>query len=188
MISIQQHRWAIGSFRPRIITKLKNYNFCKYNSKNHLKALIIFWILLGPLGISGYSLYIKENLNKSNHIKNGNIQKARSNFRLLHWNKGNSSLDNKINDICSTIQDFNPDIFSISEANLKIGSTISFKDYKIEFNRLHTHSTQSRSIVLINNRIPYTRRYDLETPLISFIWLEVPINKNNKLLLCSYYR
>ena len=58
----------------------------------------------------------------------------------------------------------------------------------IENNRLHILSTFTRSILLINKKIAYKRRHDLEDPLISSIWLEVSIKKGNKILICTYYR
>ena len=33
----------------------------------------------------------------------------------------------------------------------------------------------------------YIQRYDLESPLVSSIWVEINIDRNNKLLVCAYY-
>ena len=41
----------------------------------------------------------------------------------------------------------------------------------------------SRNIILINERIPYTRWYDLEDELIATIWIEINIAKNKSILL-----
>ena len=88
----------------------------------------------------------------------------------------------------STINDSKPDIFSISEANMRFDNQIKILDYNIEQSRLHPLSTHTRSIKIINNKIAYVRRYDLEDPLIFSIWIELNLAKNNKLLVCSHYR
>ena len=49
-------------------------------------------------------------------------------------------------------------------------------------------SNISRTILLSKNNISYIGRYDLESPLVSSIWIEINTNRNNKLLVCSYYR
>ena len=81
-----------------------------------------------------------------------------------------------------------PDIFSIVEANYLIGSNFSFKDYNLEYSRIHPLSNISRTVLLIRDNISYIRRYDLESPLISSIWVEINISRGNKLLVCAYYR
>ena len=187
MISLTQHRWAIGTFGPNKKVKLK----IPLNTKNqcNFKTTIafIFWCLLGSMGYYGHSLYLKNSSNKHNHSKYGNIVKDRNNFKFLHWNKGNSNFQNKLNDIYSTIQGFSPDIFSIVEANFNISSNIKFKDYNLEYSKLHPLSNNARTILLVKNNIPFTRRYDIESPLISSVWIEIAIIKSNRLLVCSYY-
>ena len=49
--------------------------------------------------------------------KNGNI-KAPS-LRTLHWNKGCSNFNNKIDDIKTIIDKFRPHIFSLANYDLK---------------------------------------------------------------------
>ena len=46
----------------------------------------------------------------------------------------------------------------------------------------------SRNIILINNRIPYIRRYDLECPMIATIWIEIKINNKHSILVMGGYR
>ena len=46
----------------------------------------------------------------------------------------------------------------------------------------------SRNIILVNDRIPYTRRYDLENEYIATIWLEVKIGYNKSILIMGGYR
>ena len=91
-------------------------------------------------------------------------------------------IDIAINDIFSILQDFGPDIFSIVEANYLIGSNFSFKDYNLDYSRIHTMSNISQTVLLIRDNILYIWRYDLESPLISSIWVEINISKNNRLL------
>ena len=43
-------------------------------------------------------------------------------------------------------------------------------------------------MVLIRDTLSYQRRYDLEDPYISSIWVNININRNHKLIACSYFR
>ena len=63
---------------------------------------------------------------------------------------------------------------------MPINSPIQINGYYIEYSRLPTLSTDTRTLLIINKKIPFTRRYDLEDRLISSIWIEIPINKSTK--------
>ena len=93
-----------------------------------------------------------------------------------------------MDDIRFILDQFSPDYLSLCEANFDIHCNVKFPGYNIEYNRLHISNTVSRSLVLIKNSISYTRRYDLENPYISSIWLNIKINRNHNLIACSYYR
>ena len=47
-----------------------------------------------------------------------------NNYRLLHWNKGSSNIENKINDIFMTIDNFKPDFMLILEAKISFDKPI----------------------------------------------------------------
>ena len=88
---------------------------------------------------------------------------------MITWNKGNSNFSNKRDDICITLDRFNPDIFSIHDANFLVDNDRNFKNYTIEYNTLTENSKIARTITLIKKGISYKRRYDLEDRYISSI-------------------
>ena len=63
--------------------------------------------------IVNYISYFEDH-NFNARYKYGNKQKG---LKLLHWNKGSAILENKINEIEAIIQDYQPHILGMSEAN-----------------------------------------------------------------------
>ena len=45
----------------------------------------------------------------------------------------------------------------------------------------------SRNIILVNDRIPYVRRKDLEDPFIATIWIEIKTHSKTNLLIMGGY-
>ena len=197
-----QYRYTIANFNSTLFSKkgkkkvYYRYRFAKdisppFKTFKNIFMIFIFFPIIFSQGIQDYTQYLQTNNNKITHSLVGNdikVHNNRKNFRLLHWNKGSSNLDNKIDDLYMTLDDFKPDFMSIAEANMSFKNPVCIKGYNMETNRLHIMSTFTRSILLINNKISYTCRHDLEDPLISSIWLEVSDNKGSKILICSYYR
>ena len=102
-------------------------------------AVISLSLSLDNFRNSHLLLILKQGHNKSMHSLNGN-RTGSYNIELGHWNKGNSLIQNKVNDINLLIDQNRPDIFSISEANL------NFKKSNIlnEFNNFHIESKQDQ--------------------------------------------
>ena len=115
-----------------------------------------------------------KNSNKMNHISNGNIKGS---LKLLHFNKGNSKLANKMDDILYIIGTHKPDLFSLQEANLDIKDIPNIQGYNIEFSTLSPNYNISRTVVLIKEGINYSRRQEYEDTDISSVWLEIILKK-----------
>ena len=146
----------------------------------------MFFIMIMSAQVNNnFSKCKAKNLNRSQHICNGNIK---SNLKILHWNKGNSNFYNKIDNVYTILDQNKPNIFSVVEANYSFSDKINIRDYSIEFSRLHISSTFSRNLILIKDSISYNRRYDLENKYIATVWIEINISKKSKILVCSYYR
>ena len=78
-----------------------------------------------------YQHKLQAKRNSIMHSLMGNKQSTYG-VKLSHLNKGNSQFPNKINQLQNFIQNHNPDVLSISEANLKCDDVISvnqFPDY-----------------------------------------------------------
>ena len=115
----------------------------KINSK-----LILLFFLLGVTINNTFSKICQASNNKLNHSINGNISK-KGTLTLFTWNKGNSSFQNKRDDILVTIERYRPDIFAIHEANFDLKNDRGFENYTVETNILCRGYEISRTILLI---------------------------------------
>ena len=120
--------------------------------------------------------------------KFGNKGRKRDGITIMHWNKGLSILENKMEEIAAIIDKYRPMVLGLSEANLRRHDDISkvqLKDYK-----LHTCPTMdnpahrvSRVVVYTHKSIIAKLRPDLMDPGLSTIWLEVGVLRSKKFLL-----
>ena len=136
---------------------------------------------------SGWGL-TKIQINKLNHIKNGNIFQNRpkiiKKLKILHLNKGSKFLTNSNELINDLIFKEDPDIFSLSECNInfnfdekEIGP--SYKNYNIELKKMTPCPKKARMALFIKKSITYTRLAKYEHELNSVIWIKINI-KNKK--------
>ena len=132
MINIQQYRHCIGLFNTKVSNKVRSVK-CNSKSNNNIFVLVYFIMILSAQINSNYTKYKAFNLNRDQYIYYGNI---RTNFKIIHWNKGNSNFSNKINEIYTILDQSKPDIFSLVEANYPFSDPIKIKDYAIEFSRM----------------------------------------------------
>ena len=155
MISIQSYRLSIGlfQFKSRNL-KVKNST---YRDKKRGKggkinsSLILLFFLLGVTINNTFSKICQASNNKLNHRINGNISK-KGTLTLFTWNKGNSSFQNKRDDILVTIERYRPDIFAIHEANFDLKNDRGFENYTVETNTLCRGYEISRTILLMKKR------------------------------------
>ena len=139
---------------------------------------------------SNYSKYLQSINNKNCHSLYGNKRNI-YNTKLLHVNKGSSYFHNCVNQMSDIFQNHNPDIACISEANVQIDNMSFmnvFSKYNIEVSLMSNKTQLSRNIILIDKKIKYKRRYDLENDITSTIWIEVYKSKNKTFLLMGGYR
>ena len=161
MISIQSYRLSIGlfQFKSRNL-KVKNSTYeDKFRGKGgrdkisakgvkiNFKIILLFF-LLGVNINNTFSKVCQVSNNKINHSINGNISK-KGTLTLFTWNKGNSTFQNKRDDILVTIERYRPDIFAIHEANFDFQNDKGFENYTIECNTLCRGYGISRTILLI---------------------------------------
>ena len=122
---------------------------------------------------------LQKNRNRTMHTNNGNRRKGQG-ITLFHLNKGLSNFKNKISDIQIAITDYNPDVISISEANLVINdhwSMSQFDDYVFLC-----------QVAMVKSNLCVTRRSDLEFDKSAIFWLELQITSTKKLLIGAGYR
>ena len=142
--SIDQYRARIGLFTYNHTNKhFKNNNNVTpplLKNTNRLKTILFLLILVATITNTNYST--NKQLNKQQHITNGN-----SFLSLVHWNKGRSLFYNKINDIDNILTLHRPHIFSICEANAdKLTNNTLFnryKDYTVEHTKMANTTNRS---------------------------------------------
>ena len=126
--------------------------------------------------------------NKFVKVYNGNTKVT---IKTIHWNIGNRFWKHKINDIEHTINEFNPDLFLISEANLFSQD----QDYEIHidgYKMIHPKTIlslgYSRLILLVKEGINVQLIADLMDDTISSIWTKINKNGAKNLYLGGVYR
>ena len=141
MISIQSYRLSIGLFQfksrhfkvnnstyeDKIRGKGGRDKISAKGGKINFKIILLFF-LLGVNINNTFSKVCQVSNNKINHSINGNISK-KGTLTLFTWNKGNSTFQNKRDDILVTIERYRPDIFAIHEANFDLKNDRGFDNY-----------------------------------------------------------
>ena len=120
---------------------------------------------------------------------NGNLKS--SSLKLLHWNMGPSFLQNKIDHVKYILDTHKPHIFSLSEANYIISRNnhdLKVEGYNYEWTDQKCNYDISRQVVLIDNRLNYICRNDLESTHDCTIWIEIKIKRQKSILVCLGYR
>merc|ERR1712080_529485 len=161
-----------------------------YYSNNTNKIFLFCMLNVMKQTENSYSKILQKNNNKINHMINGNKIKN-TKLNLLQFNKGSANFENKINNINEILQTHQPDVMCVSEANLnisKLGICDKFPNHNIELNKMSKIIDISRNIILIDNKLSYKRRYDLEDNNTCTIWLQINIPKKKPILIMGGYR
>ena len=162
----------------------------KYGIRMSGKVIGLLWLMI--IMCSTFDQISSSNNNKKCHILNGNIGKSKNTLKILHWNKGPAYLQNKCNDMNYVLDRYNPDIFSVSEANMVIhrdnGDIGYLCNYNFEITDQMANVELSRQILIINKQIIYKRRKDLESKFDCCIWIEIQLKGQKPLLVMGGYR
>ena len=124
-------------------------------------------------------------------IKMIKISKVNKKIKIMHLNKRNGYFKNRIPEMHLLLVQYKPDILALSEANIDntyLDYIAQFSPYNFELNKMFNKIGNSRNAILINNKIPYKRRYDLEDENTCTIWIEISVSKKKKLLFMGGYR
>ena len=126
-------------------------------------------------------------------IVNENKRSRGRGIRLVHWNKSNADLQNRMEEVKLLVNKYNPEVMGLSESNLK--RSVDLKFVKIDDYELHTaptlandHLKISRVVVYTKSNLIVVRRHDLEDENISAIWLEIGMPRQKKILVANIYR
>ena len=109
--------------------------------------------------------------NKTMKCINGNI------IRLMHLNKGSSSILTKFALLSDTLDKEMPDILSLVESNCLVSEPNQvnpFPGYQTEHKLMKINNIKTgtaRTTILIKDGNEYTRRQDLEPDICSLLWI-----------------
>ena len=98
---------------------------------------------------------------------------------------------NRIDTINHLVNQHQPDIFTIQEANLRQSDDINqalIQGYHLEVDNLIETNKIARVVTYINKQLKYTRIKSLESKIDPVIWIEVQLPGNKKLRIQNYYR
>ena len=216
MIDIITYRFRIGNFLPKLLrirTNLKHLSKCGkiYLGLVFLSFLVTLYIdktLLGrpliyvstirsqPLTDNFTPMQYDVQLLRpisNNFYARYTFGNKRQGMKLVHWNKGSSFLENKIDEIQALIQQHKPHVLGLSEANLFKNhdmSKVKVPDYELyhcpSLNDPSLHV--SRVVVYTHSSLVVKVREDLMHEKISAVWLEVGLPHKRKILVCNAYR
>ena len=127
--------------------------------------------------------------NKGNKIYNGNIRNKET-LKLVHWNLGSRRWENKIVDIQHWINEYNPDVAFVSEANLYFevpDYMNAVPGYEITTTKDFEKCGISRLVLLTKTGYDVTILKEMMQNNIASIWIRIPRN-GRKLYVGGIYR
>lgn len=131
----------------------------------------------------------KNNKTKKN-IKPQNPKKQPKGLIITQWNKGSSKMTNRIPNIELIINEHNPHIIVLNEANVTKEelARIHFPDYTIEPDNLIDEDDMARTVMIIHKDINYTRCRSLEQTGLSTVWIRAGLAHQKKIMINGFYR
>ena len=136
----------------------------------------------------------RQQRNKLNHMIYGNRNTSRGKQLItLYWNKGNSHMFRKIEDIKTLVSQNQPHIFGLAEANVLPGhdlTELQIPDYTLHLASSLTCPAPSaaRVAVYTHKSITVKRRLDLEENDLQLVSLEAGLPGKKKSLYMVAYR
>ena len=128
--------------------------------------------------------------NKKIKSANGN-GKLRQNISIIHWNMGSKAWQNKKTEIELVIMQQNPDIFIISEANLKnqlSENERGIPGFKLVLPKTAEARDMIRIVMLIREGIQYELLSDYMDTIVASIWIKIGAKGRKPLALAGIYR
>ena len=119
------------------------------------------------------------------------VKKGNNGSTFMWWNKGNSDIFNKMDEVELMIKKHNPKIFALMEANMSPechSPALQIADFSLERDNLLNYNIRTRTAIYVSDSLSYKRRYDLEIPQLPFIWLEIKDSPSKSWLMMAGYR
>jgi len=165
-------------------------NTCNFNNFLKIKHKTKIKFSCENIAFYGYAKIVQNLCYKYNHILKGN-RNTNNKLKITQLNKGNSLFKNKLHSIERMLSQEKLDILCISESNIHRSDTNSlnhFSNYNHELNLESLNIDISRNAILINKKINYKRRDELEDSNICDIVLEINPRGSKPILVLWSYR
>ena len=104
---------------------------------------------------------------------NGNRQNG---IKMMVWNKGAAALETKMSAVKQLIDDNQPDILTLTEAQLNQNvpeQEVSIPNYNLYTDCLYRQGRTARTVCYVNNKLPTKHCIDLDSPELSIVPLTV---------------
>ena len=120
---------------------------------------------------------------------NGNISGC--NLKIIHWNGGGRKWENKLLELECLVEEYRPDLYYISEANLWVG--LEDVDMDIQGYTLHLPNTMkslghARLALLVKNDINVEIISEKNDTEAAMVWVKIGHGRKNSLLVGGVYR
>ena len=140
------------NLRPKLETGNQNIDGCS-DIFSQQKGLSTKWKMKGGwLSSKMRNIIVR--------ARNGNRGGIRQTIKLIHWNMGNGWWEGKIAEIEAAIIDFDPDLFFITEANLRAdipSESSQIEGYEMVFPETMESQGYARIMLLIKEGIKYKK-------------------------------
>ena len=140
-------------FKERTILKYLGKKFVCIECRNMINRMNHLCKHITEVNIKN----IRKLRNKVQHALNGNIQNV---IKLTCWNKGNGSLEAKMEQIKVIVKNKKPDIFIVTELELDINDDINITNingYDFEVDKLMEKNGIGRTGMWIKRKFVYER-------------------------------
>ena len=130
------------------------------------------------------------NKRRNNLIKQSNGN-GKNTLTICHWNLGSKLWKNKRNQIQALVDQDNPDVLFISEANLDESTTPHeslIQGYNITLPKTVTRNGTARLVLLTRDSLDFKLRDDLMDDIFTNIWLKISRPGTKGMLICGLYR
>ena len=115
---------------------------------------------------------------------NGNRGQFKQTLRLFHWNTGNGWWESKLDEVLAVIEEKDPDIFVVTEANLRANipeeQTI-IDGYEMVLPRTMNSQGYARIVLLIKEGVNYERLENCMDEGAASVWIRVEVKGRRKL-------
>ena len=154
--------------------KIKKKKKKKLNEKNKNEKTLLLKIQLKRRNRASYQSHKERNKSKKIENGNGRMKKA---LKIVQWNLGAKRWENKIGTMKHLIDDFDPDLICISEANLFTEVEDHLRvipGYKLILTDTMEAMKYCRLALLIKDEISFKVETEYMDKVTASIWISIP--------------